>query len=231
MNIYFLVEGRRTEAEVYPAWLQLLLPQLKKVDDFDKVCRNNYYLFSSEGIPFIEDDIINALHDINNTGRYDYFVICLDADRATVAQREEKVLRRIKEASVQASGVKIIVIVQNRCIETWFLGNRKVYSRFPGPAFAKYSRFYNVAEDDPESMEKPDEFAGSIADYHFKYIRAMLQEKNIRYSKANSTEVQKEHYLEALRKRVAEEPSHLITLNRFFSFCERIGSEMKGGTA
>ncbi len=31
MNIYFLVEGKRTERKVYPAWLSYILPELKQV--------------------------------------------------------------------------------------------------------------------------------------------------------------------------------------------------------
>ena len=54
MNIYFLVEGQSTEPDVYPAWLSFLVPELIRVDNFDEVDRNNYYLFSSCGIPYIE---------------------------------------------------------------------------------------------------------------------------------------------------------------------------------
>lgn len=32
MNIYFLVEGKRTERKVYPAWLAYLLPELQQVN-------------------------------------------------------------------------------------------------------------------------------------------------------------------------------------------------------
>ncbi len=60
MNIYLLVEGH-TEADVYPAWIGHLLPELERVDNYDEVEQNNYYLFSSCGIPHIENDIINAI--------------------------------------------------------------------------------------------------------------------------------------------------------------------------
>ena len=72
MNLYFLVEGR-TELNVYPAWLSYLIPELTKVEYFDKVIENNYYLFSSYGIPYIETDIINAIKDINSIGKYKHF--------------------------------------------------------------------------------------------------------------------------------------------------------------
>jgi hypothetical protein len=97
MNIYFLVEGQSTEQDIYPAWISYLVPELKRVDNFDEVEQNNYYLFSSYGVPFIEKDIINAVMDINFIGKYHYFVICIDADSATVSQRESKILNLMKE--------------------------------------------------------------------------------------------------------------------------------------
>ena len=30
MNLYFIVEGRRTEKKVYPEWLNFLIPELKR---------------------------------------------------------------------------------------------------------------------------------------------------------------------------------------------------------
>jgi len=46
MNIYFLVEGRRTEKKVYPRWLSYLLPELKEVTDPFEIGFNNYYVFN-----------------------------------------------------------------------------------------------------------------------------------------------------------------------------------------
>jgi hypothetical protein len=67
MNVYFLVKGRKTEADVYPAWLSHLIPELRRVDNFDEAEFNNYYLFSSFGIPYIENDIINMERNIQRT--------------------------------------------------------------------------------------------------------------------------------------------------------------------
>jgi len=118
-----------------------------RVENFDEVNQNNYYLFSSYGIPYIENDIINAIIDINSLGKYDYFVIFIDADAATVYQRESKIYKLIEENNISlANNTSLKLIVQNRCIETWFLGNRKLYTRNPqkkNPCFIKYSSFFN----------------------------------------------------------------------------------------
>jgi hypothetical protein len=43
MNIYFLVEGNSTEKQIYPKWLEYLIPNLKRVKYYDQVENNNYY--------------------------------------------------------------------------------------------------------------------------------------------------------------------------------------------
>jgi len=45
MNVYFIVEGRRTEKKVYPAWLGHLIPELRRVNWAFEADNNNYYLF------------------------------------------------------------------------------------------------------------------------------------------------------------------------------------------
>jgi len=230
MNIYFLVEGQSSEPEVYPAWISYLVPELIRVDNFDEVDRNNYYLFSSYGIPSVENDIINAVNDINSLGKYRYFVICIDADAATVSQREAKILNLMKKEQIAlADRTSLKIIVQNHCIETWFLGNRRVYTRNPqrNHHFIEYARFYNVSQNDPELMEKSEGFKGSISNFHFAYLKAMFNERgNMTYSKSNSKEVQRSTYLEELKSRVKDEPSHLNTFGNFFEFCHKIRHEI-----
>lgn len=55
MNLYIVVEGEQTETKVYPAWLQILVPQLHRIDDAWNLSENSdsYYLFSAGGIPSI----------------------------------------------------------------------------------------------------------------------------------------------------------------------------------
>jgi len=90
MNIYFLVEGRSTERKIYPKWLEYLIPQLKRVQYYDQVEENNYYLISGKGYPAtICDGIPNAIDKIVEVGKYDYLVICIDADEETVDARKK----------------------------------------------------------------------------------------------------------------------------------------------
>lgn len=111
-------------------------------------------------------------------------------------------------------------------METWFLGNRKVYTKTLGKRsdFYSYTKFYDVSQQDPEFMNKPEGFNnGSVSIYHENYLRKMLAEKHINYSKANPREIGEAHYLEQLQKRV-KETSHLSSLRNFFSFCETLSA-------
>lgn len=104
-----------------------------------------------------------------------------------------------------------------------------VYTRYPQKNidFITYSAFYNVSVGDPELMNKPDNFEGSISNFHFKYLKSMFNERgNMVYSKSNSSEVQRISYLSELQRRVKEEPSHLITFNNFLNFCSKIRMEI-----
>ena len=42
MNVYLLVEGAQTEKQVYPAWLSIIAPNLKRVERLEEFSNNNY---------------------------------------------------------------------------------------------------------------------------------------------------------------------------------------------
>jgi hypothetical protein len=227
MNVYFLVEGKRTERKVYPLWLSHVLPELKRVEHFDEVEYHNYYLFSSCGYPSIVDDIKNAAKDINDCGKYSYLVVCLDADEVAVEDRKDEI-KRIFQPGLQELKAELVIIVQNRCFESWFLGNRKVYPRHPeDEPLRQYCKFYNVSEKDPELMPNFADF-NRTAQFHEDYLKRMLKEKGIHYTKRNPGVVGELHYLEALKKRISDAPQHLKTLQDFFQFCKSLSIDRGG---
>jgi hypothetical protein len=120
MNIYFLVEGKRTEMKVYPKWLSYLVPKLKRVNAFQNVESNNYYIFSGNGFPSLLDNHLrNCIEDINSIKKYDYFVICLDADEQNIQQCKQEILDfMISEKLALNPNVQFEIIVQNKCLET-----------------------------------------------------------------------------------------------------------------
>ncbi len=92
MNLYFLVEGKRTEKKVYPAWLSHLVPSLRRVAFLDEIDVNTYFIFSGEGYPsLIGVHFQNAIQDYRQSGKLDRLVVCLDVDQSTPKMRTEEV--------------------------------------------------------------------------------------------------------------------------------------------
>jgi hypothetical protein len=227
MNIYFLVEGKKTERKVYPAWLSHLLPELQQVRNYNEVDKNNYYLFSAEGYPsIIYEHFPNAVADIVANGKYNYFVICLDAEENTVSAIKQEIEDFIIFDKINIGFTELVIIVQNRCIETWFLGNRKMYSRQPqSQPLLDYTRYYNIYTYCPELMGKHHNF-NTHAQFHEAYLKELFRAKNISYSKNNPGDVLKLYYLEQLLARIEENTHHLRSFQSFIQFCHKIKKQL-----
>lgn len=189
--------------KLYPAWLKILKPALKRVDHPTKVKNDNYYIFSGNGFPsLLHKHLDSSIQDINAVGRFSALVVVLDADDAVADQRAEEVLQYYTDnCTALVPGVRLIVIVQNRCIETWLLGSKKMFKRNPQSAdYREYIEFYNVRENDPELMSAmpPFEFESQ---FHEAYLIEMFLERNIRYSKRNPGIASSEDYLKTLISR------------------------------
>ena len=197
MNLYMIVEGKKTETSVYPAWLSILAPNLQRVSDPRAITDNCYYLFSGEGIPSIYNHACNAILDIQqiNKGynKYDYFLICLDTEEGT----REDINREFKEYliknKVNPQGVNVVICEHKVCMETWFLGNR-----------------------DPELMPSFDSEKNK-AEYHLYYLKKMFAERNMIYKKTKTDEVQDSQYLNQLISRY-KETGQIATFGQWFDF-------------
>ena len=228
MNVYFLVEGRRTEYKVYPQWLSVLVPALTRVDHPDLATQNHYYLFNGNGYPSILNHLRNAVADINAHGNFQYLVMCIDADEDTVQERRNEVEAFMAAHHITLNeGATFALLVQNRCIETWFLGNKRIYrQQTDNPVLRQYMGFYNVRENDPELMGRPHAHE-THAQFHFSYLREMLAERNMHYTKKNPVGVTERTYLTQLIRR-ASTSNHLRTFQDFVSLCAQIQARMNG---
>ena len=224
MNVYFLVEGKRTEPRVYPEWLKHLVPGLVRVTSCDKVVKNHFYLFSGEGYPsLITNHLSNAIADVNRHGNFDYLVLCLDVDDSTPKDLEQFIHKHLEKNDAKLLNfTQLVIIYQNKCFETWFLGHRKIFKRNPSnPKLREHIKHYNVCENDPEEMPIPSEFNGSIANFHCDYFKRMCLERNRSYSKKQPGLVTDNAFLNELIARF-QETSHISSFGLFFQFCERI---------
>lgn len=224
MNLYFLLEGRRTEPKVYPAWLSTLLPDFQRIGNASDAIKYNYYLISGQGFPRLLDvTLSDSIADIAEHGGYNYLIIIVDADDESFSDRWEEVDQYVREHLIALGDCAVKIIVQNNCIETWFLGNRRVFSRSPQDVVLRqYVQHFDVYLDDPEQMSKPVYFRASKAEFHHQYLKLMLDERNIKYTKKHPREVREKYYLDQLRERVIKTPAHLQSFQDFLSFCEAI---------
>lgn len=181
MNLYFLVEGQ-TERKLYPKWLEHLLPSFGRIYDPHDANENNYVLISGGGYPRLLDiHLENSVEDITDSGNYDFFILVLDSDEVTPDERIEEIHNKISHENINLGNCELQIVVQNRCIETWLLGSRRILSRNPtSQELLECIRFYNVFENDPERMNSPERFDESVAAFHYEYLRLMLAVRNIR---------------------------------------------------
>lgn len=218
MNVYFILEGEKTEMLVYPAWIQHALPNYKRVLFAKDATKDCYYLFSGGGIPSIYSHTANAIKDINANPIYDKLVICLDGEEIGATRRTNKLISYLEESGVQLNqSCELIVIIQNACIETWFLGNRKIVKKTPeNVLLRKYLSHFDVSHDDPEQMPTLDQFRNK-AHFHYHYLKEIFKEHKLIYSKANPGVVANKSYLGELTKRISE-TGHLPSLKDFLEF-------------
>lgn len=224
MNAYIIVEGDKTETIVYPKWLEILLPAFKRVSNISDIKENNYYLFSGGGIPSIYNHIANAIEDINEVNKkgkttIDYLIICIDTEDESRDYILEQIHLKLVERKISALSFNLEVFEQKVSMESWFLGNRKIFKSNPeDEVLRRYISHFNVRENDPELMENidPEEFS-TKAQFHHSYLKKIFSEQHIKYSKKRPTEVCKEHYLQRIIERY-NETQHLETFGRWYSF-------------
>lgn len=227
MNLYFIVEGKRTEKKVYPEWLQHLIPKLIQVKWAYEAKENNYYLFNGNGFPsLLYNHLKNSIDEVNELGIFNYLILILDVDESSFQERIQEVNTFIEFNKISLQNCELIIIPQNRCIETWFLGNKSIFKKNPdSPELSRYINFYNVKLDDPEHMGKFHGF-NTHSQFHSMYCKLFLNERNIQYTKSNPRGVTELSYLNCLINRT-NESNHLKSLKYFFDFCFKINSELE----
>lgn len=218
MNLYFLVEGKRTERKVYPKWLSILAPQFTQVAYANDATDNNFYLVSGEGYPSLLHHLENAIEEANVIGHYDYLIVCLDAEECTADERKTAIVDYLTAQGIQLKRGKLIVLVQNPCFETWFLGNRKMFKRNPqDEELKKFIDFYNVQIEDPECMPAMNQ-EQTRAQFHHSYLKKIMAERNAVYTKQKPDVVCDKTFLEELIFRNTE-TGHIASFKEFLDFC------------
>lgn len=220
MNVYVLVEGRRTEKIVYRSWLTFLFDQLKEVQRVEDIESDNFYILSGGGYPSYRDRIESSVEDITKHGRIDHFLVCVDAEELVVEEKIDEVSR----LAVGIQHTQLHVVVHDCCIETWFLGNKRIVSRFPQRVgLREYMVFYDVIADDPEKMPKLEGFM-TKPQFHLAYLREIFRERGLAYTKHNPAEVRNSTYFREMKQRFRT-TGHIQSFGRFLGILRAMGAE------
>lgn len=221
MNLYFLVEGM-TEARVYPMWLRHLVPRMRQVYHPRDVRRNHFYVFNACGYPsIIKKHLPLAIDEVNDLKRFDFLVVCFDADEESIARRQHFLFDFLRQEHKRLMRTQLVLCIQNCCIETWFLGNRQLFTSHPrDPLLADYVDYYNVRLRDPEAMGRFPE-SPTRQHFHTDYFKMMGRERGFKYRKGNPSQVGRPEFLDQLLMR-QEESGQMPTLAHFLNFCQAL---------
>ena len=222
MNLYFLVEGKRTEKKVYPKWLETLLPGFNRIDHPSQAVNKNFYVISGYGYPSLLGHLRRAIVDYHKFGKYSYLILCLDADEKSVPERLNEIADFVSREGLSLQHGELRVIVQNRTIETWFLGNRKfVATNSQDAELREFLSFYDVRVRDPEIMELSSRFVRH-AQFHEAYVKAAFRGRGLSYTKNNPGDASQPHYLRQLISRVKAEPEHMQSFQALLRLCHDV---------
>lgn len=236
MNLYFLVEGS-SEFNIYPKWLSHLLPHFKRVNEYDQVINNNYFIFNAFGQPaIIYEHLPNAIEEINllelqGKHYYNYLLVCLDTEELTVDELRSDILVSLKSnKNINLNSIELVLIIQNRCLETWLLGNQNfiltqtanIPIKYSEPSLT-YRNYYDVRNQDPELMGIYNgSKSATHAQFHEEYLKAAFKARELTYSKGKSKEVGEKFYLDELIKRIKVQPNHLNSFQYFLSVIQTL---------
>lgn len=223
MNFYFLLEDEKSFLKVLPKWLEYIDFGYKRVADIQEIQENNYILQSGQGVTQL---VTKALFDIIDTiilnpGKIDKLVVILDAEEMEVDKRKQEVIDKINNHyNNRKMEFDIIILVCNRCFETWLLGCKGLYPKETverDSFFYPYYNHYNIEECNPEAMLAPEMVDETTAKYHFHYLHELLRYKKIRYSKSNPKNIATSEYFNGIVERI-NSTKDLQTFKEFYDF-------------
>jgi len=233
LNLYILVEDAKSGKEIVEKWIGLICPKLKRVNTVGELTYNSYIVFSGHGYPSMlginpeskpKNILGETIETINETGIIDFFLVFVDGDEAGVTKRIASVVKKI---NLYPTGLicPYAVFVQNKCLETWLLGNTDLLSKNPIDEIVNFLNHYDIFENDPELMKKDKRYATTDSLYHERYLREMMKYAGHRYNKAKAAPIMlTNEYINGLKNRL-EKTDHLLSLRTFFEFMDFINDQ------
>ncbi len=227
MNFYFLVEGKRTEPQLYRKWLRFLFPDHREVPHASELDGRSYRIRSAGGYPAILQRLRESCEEVRSSGKnIDRFFLCLDAEGESYTERYQEASFALQRL---APSFPFVVIVQDCCVESWLLGDRGLTRRpARGADLQALRRDYDVYDRDPELLPMAQGFA-TRARFHLHYLKAILRDHGdshpaLRYSKNDVGYFGRPEAFKALAGR-HDETSHLRSFGFLLSEWRSLGAQ------
>ena len=216
MNIYVLVEGDVGEKKVYKSWIHIINPSISPVSNINEVNQNKYLIVSGHGYPSYFELIEDAIEDVRQNDIFDRLVIAVDSEEMSFDEKKEEI-----EDFINAHNCPILyyIIIQHFCLETWALGNRRIYSRgTKDPSLRNYKNIFDPRTEDPELLPERPQEDWNRSQFAYQYLRYLLREKfrNLSYSKRNPKVLLHHKYVHELKTRL-EETGHISSFSTFLN--------------
>ncbi len=223
MNIYVVVEGEVGEKRVYEKWIPFVNSNLAYAPTIGDVVANNFYIAIGGGYPNIFEIIEAGIDDVNSIKDgefclFDRLVIAIDSENDSLDSKKKEIEDCVNPILLQKNiTIDYRVIVQHFCLETWALGNRKIFTHnIRKPELIKYKNIFNVATRDPELLPPLPDEGLNRAQFATKYLTYLLNNKyrNCSYSKSNPDVLLPESYFTQVKNRLSD-TGHINSFNAF----------------
>jgi hypothetical protein len=238
MNLAFLVEGG-TEYKLYPRWVNHLsgTPLTECKTGYQDVINNQFIIFDVTGIGKMAREIPATILNILANPVFDYLVIVVDADDTNTSNSQTLIQNIITDPTTPRlpPNCQIKIIVQQVCIETWFIGHTDHFRSAQtcnDRGIQSFMSEYDSENNDPELMPNahppttpPTSIQiHSIGAYHKTYLKKMLKGANRRWKYVETTAdtLIDIPYLQRLEQRLTETPTHLQTFSDMVSFLKSL---------
>ncbi|MCJ7570743.1 MAG: 2-dehydropantoate 2-reductase [Candidatus Thermoplasmatota archaeon] len=221
MNLLFLVEGKRTEKRLYKKWIPYVCDYLKYVNSLQEISENNFTIISGEGYPAYFRIIENAILDLaENEHDIDYLFICVDSEELDYNTKRSEIQSFVDKYDKVPT--EVVIIIQNHCIETWLMGNKDIeINNTTNSDLIKFRNHYNVNQLDPEYLTSMH--GETIANFTNQYLRLMLQEQGLIYSKTTLNHVDNREYFNKLIERFSND-NHINSFGFFYNYLQNLNS-------
>ena len=223
MNYYILLEDEKSFIKILPSWMEHIGIKCDRVPDICHVEKNNYILQSGQGVTQLVTKVLYDTIDtiLQSDKRIDELIVILDSEDMEADARKQQVYEKINEKyRMETLPFKIVVLVCNRCFETWLLGKKDLYPKEiveESSFFYPYYMHYNIDQKDPEHMMVPENVEETIGKYHFHYLHELFRYKNMRYTKKRPQCVATEEYFQGILERI-KETNQLISFQEFYNY-------------